>query len=165
MSRCQNCGWQICNQCKNDRGGDQSHASFGAIHVPELGGDIPRNTGLDRAFDGGLDGAADEQPSYVTADVQAAQALVELAAEARRYQDAELRSGRFRGLALRPREGERSADQMSTDSEMTVSVGGDGDWPDDDPEVAVDDHGLLLGYFIARRNPNRAARPSSKLTE
>ncbi|CAG7941646.1 unnamed protein product [Penicillium salamii] len=136
MSRCKHCGWQICNQCKNDRGGDQSHASFGAIHVPEIGGDV-------------LDGAHDRRV-YSSPELEAAKALVQLASDARRFDE---------GL-----ERFSQRQEIETDSDMTLSVAGD-EWTGDDPEVAVDDHGRLLGYFIARRNPSRAARPSSKLTE
>ncbi|CAG8417772.1 unnamed protein product [Penicillium salamii] len=140
MSRCKHCGWQICNQCKNDRGGDQSHASFGAVHVPEIGGDV-------------LDGAHDRRV-YSSPELEAAKALVQLASEARRIGDGEGLDHRF----------SQRGQEMETDSDITLSVAGD-EWPGDDPEVAVDDHGRLLGYFIARRNPSRAARPSSKLTE
>lgn len=160
MCRCGHCGWQICNQCKNERGGDQSHASFGAVHVPEGRGDLP------------LDGSQDRY-LYEVSDWQAARTLMDMAAEATRVENSYGVEVDDRGSASfrisRGQEPQLQVDDYSGDSDMTVSMAEDEEWPNDDPdvvpEVAVDEQGLVLGYFIARRNPVRAARPSSKMTD
>jgi hypothetical protein len=150
MSRCKQCGWQICNKCKNERSGDQSHTSFGSIHVPEVGGNVP------------LDGAQDSRPSIGSLEKMAAQVLLDLA------------SGGGQGLHKRldmtlstshHQEFQQRADTPSTSSDVTVSIAGDDGWPSDESGFTIDDDGLLMGYFIARRNPARAARPSAKMTE
>jgi hypothetical protein len=159
MSRCKQCGWQICSQCKNDRFGDQSHASFGSIHVPEIGGDVP------------LDGAQDSRLSISSPEMMAAQALLDLASGATRA----LNTGGWDiGHASRlditlssasGQEFEQQTDSLSIDSDVTVSMIGGDKWPNDEPELTIDNDSLLMGYVIARRNPARAARPSSKMTE
>lgn len=156
MSRCKNCGWQICNKCKNDRAGDQSHASFGAVHVPEVGGDVP------------LDGTHDKQPPCESPALKAAQTLIELADKTIPAQSGkrDVRKGTHLTVGPLPDEEIEEVDDASTDSDVTMSmVGDDDERPMNDAEMAVHDDGLLIGYLIARRNPTRAARPSAKMTE
>lgn len=155
MSRCKNCGWQICRKCKNDRAGDQSHASFGATHVPEVGGDVP------------LDGTHDKQTSCESPALEAAQTLIELADNIIPAQN-DGRDGRKDNYlhmgVLGDEKLDEEADDVSIDSDVTMSMVGDDEGRENDTEMVVDD-GLLIGYLIARRNPTRAARPSCKMTE
>ena len=159
MSRCKHCGWQICSQCKNERSGDQSHASFGSIHVPEIGEDIP------------LDGTQDQRPSYSSREIIAARALLDLASGANWALNSggrNIGNGNRLNMTLSTSRGqdfEEQTETLSNDSDMTLSMAGDDEWPNDEPGLTIDDDGLLMGYVIARRNPARAARPSSKMTE
>lgn len=117
-----------------------------------------------------MDGSQDRY-LYETSDWQAAQTLMDIAAEATRVQNRYGVGGgnRLNG-SLRDNEPQSQVEDILTDSEMTISIAEDEGGLDDDsdamiPEVAVDEQGLVLGYFIARRNPTRAARPSSKMTD
>jgi hypothetical protein len=144
MSRCQNCGWQICRKCLNDRSADRTHASFGATHVPERDGDAAQ---VSRAA----------EPSE---EVRAAQTLLDLGAYGNRGPSAagSARNNRRRqGAGPTRGRGSQQGDALSTDSELTLSAG---EWPEEDDDVPIGEDGLPLGYVITRRNPSRAARPS-----
>jgi hypothetical protein len=67
--------------------------------------------------------------------------------------------------SARSQEFEKQTDLLSSDSDGTISMAGDDEWPNDEPGLTINDDGLLIGYVIARRNPVRAARPSSKMIE
>lgn len=120
-----------------------------------------------------MDGSHDRY-LYENSDWQAAQTLMDIAAEATRVQNRYGVGGgnRLNGSlgVLCDHEPQSQVEDTLTDSEMTISIAEDEERMDDDPdaripEVAVDEQGLVLGYFIARRNPTRAARPSSKMTD
>ncbi|KAJ5796291.1 uncharacterized protein N7518_004831 [Penicillium psychrosexuale] len=160
MSRCQNCGWQVCRKCLTDRNGDHTHASFGAIHVPEGGGDMPLSLPS-------LDGTQDRLSSE-SAHVRAAQTLLDLGSFGNgtpsATSDVQSNTG---GQKMAPARGqvlEPQVDALSTDSDMTMSVVGD-EWPHDESDIPIGDDGLPVGYIITRRNPARAARPATKLAE
>ncbi|KAF9246025.1 hypothetical protein DTO027I6_4167 [Penicillium roqueforti] len=160
MSRCQNCGWQVCRKCLADRNGDHTHASFGAIHVPEGGGDMPLSLPS-------LDGTQDRLSSE-SADVRAAKTLLDLGSFGNgtpsATSDVQSNTG---GQKMAPARGqvlEPQVDTLSTDSDMTMSVVGD-EWPHDESDIPIGEDGLPVGYIIARRNPARAARPATKLAE
>lgn len=58
----------------------------------------------------------------------------------------------------------QQVDALSTDSDMTLSIVGD-EWPQDEADIPIGEDGLPVGYIITRRNPARAARPSTKMAE
>ena len=60
---------------------------------------------------------------------------------------------------------QRQVDTLSTDSDMTLSVVGDEEWPQDESDIPIGEDGLPVGYIITCRNPARAARPSTKMAE
>lgn len=61
---------------------------------------------------------------------------------------------------------QRQVDTLSTDSDMTLSVVGDEEWwRQDESDIPIGEDGLPVGYIITRRNPARAARPSTKMAE
>lgn len=60
---------------------------------------------------------------------------------------------------------QRQVDTLSTDSDMTLPVVGDEEWPQDESDIPIGEDGLPVGYIITRRNPARAARPSTKMAE
>ncbi|KAJ5959501.1 uncharacterized protein N7479_006651 [Penicillium vulpinum] len=162
MSRCQNCGWQVCRKCLTDRNGDRTHASFGATHVPEGGGDMPVSLPS-------VDGNQDRRRSDSTVEVRAAQTLLDLGSFGNSTPSAtcEVASnggGQKVAAALAPVL-QQQVDALSTDSDMTLSVVGDEEWPQDEPDVPIGEDGLPIGYIITRRNPARAARPSAKMAE
>ncbi|KAJ5129566.1 uncharacterized protein N7515_005605 [Penicillium bovifimosum] len=143
MSRCQNCGWQICRKCVSDRGADRTHASFGATHVPE------------RNEDTGQVSPAVEHGE----EVRAAQSLLDLGAYGNRDPSAveSPENSRRDGPSPVAVRGSQLGDALSTDSELTLYAG---EWPDEEDDVPIGEDGLPLGYVITRRNPSRAARPS-----
>ncbi|OQE46044.1 hypothetical protein PENCOP_c001G02038 [Penicillium coprophilum] len=163
MARCQNCGWQICRKCLTDRNGDRAHASFGATHVPESGGDMPLSLPS-------VNGNQERRSSASTAELRAAKTLLDLgsfrnvtgttssAGNVANSAAGQKVSARGRGL-------QRQVDTLSTDSDMTLSIVGDEGWPQDESDVPIGEDGLPLGYVITRRNPARAARPSTKMAE
>lgn len=59
----------------------------------------------------------------------------------------------------------QQVDALSTDSDMTLSIAGDEEWPQDEADIPIGEDGLPVGYIITRRNPARAARPSTKMAE
>lgn len=60
-----------------------------------------------------------------------------------------------------PQSQDEEQDAVLTDSEMTLSIGEDGEWPQgDEDDIPIGEDGLPIGYVITRRNPVRAARPS-----
>ncbi|KAJ5550086.1 hypothetical protein N7461_004784 [Penicillium sp. DV-2018c] len=152
MSRCQNCGWQICRKCLGDRNADRTHASFGAIHVPEGEIQVPAGQ-LSRAVE-------------PTEAVRAAQTLLNLgvggspvpsaAGGARDNQRRQVAQPRVRGNQ------KEHGDTLSAGSGVLLSSSvGEGS---DEDDIPIGEDGLPLGYVITRRNPSRAARPS-KLAE
>ncbi|OQD60022.1 hypothetical protein PENPOL_c033G09842 [Penicillium polonicum] len=164
MSRCQNCGWQICRKCLTDRNGDRTHASFGATHVPEGSGDMPVSLPP-------VDGAQDRRSAESIADVRAAQTLLDLGSFGNPTGTTNT-TGVVRGIAggqrvvHAPRRLlQQQVDSLSTDSDMTLSIGGDEEWPRDETDIPIGEDGLPVGYIITRRNPARAARPSTKMAE
>ncbi|KAF4763737.1 hypothetical protein HAV15_001672 [Penicillium sp. str.  len=163
MSRCQNCGWQICRKCLTDRNGDRTHASFGATHVPEGGGDMPVSLPP-------VDVAQDCRSAESIADVRAAQTLLDLGSFCNAAGTTSTTSV-VRGISdgqrvvHAPRQVLRQqVDALSTDSDMTLSIVGD-EWPQDEADIPIGEDGLPVGYIITRRNPARAARPSTKMAE
>ncbi|KAJ5034395.1 hypothetical protein NUH16_005832 [Penicillium rubens] len=166
MSRCQNCGWQVCRKCLTDRNGDRTHASFGATHVPEGGGDMPVSSPP-------VDGTQDRRPSKSIAEVRAAQTLLDLGSFSNGAGTGmPTTTGEVKGSAsgqkvapLRSRVLKHQGDALSTDSDMTMSVVGDEEWPQDESDIPIGEDGLPIGYVITRRNPARAARPSTKMAE
>ncbi|KAJ5686524.1 hypothetical protein N7536_009143 [Penicillium majusculum] len=164
MSRCQNCGWQICRKCLTDRNGDRTHASFGATHVPEGGGDMPVSLPP-------VDVAQDCRSAESIADVRAAQTLLDLGSFCNAAGTTST-TGVVRGISdgqrvvHAPRQVLRQqVDALSTDSDMTLSIVGDEEWPQDEADIPIGEDGLPVGYIITRRNPARAARPSTKMAE
>ncbi|KAJ5835757.1 hypothetical protein N7447_001783 [Penicillium robsamsonii] len=163
MARCQNCGWQICRKCLTDRTGDRTHASFGATHVPEGGGVMPVSLPS-------VDGNQDRRSSQSVADMAAAQTLLELVSFRKGTgtpgstgevgSKADRQKVAAHGLLL-----QRQVDALSTDSDITLPVVGDEEWPQDESDILIGEDGLPLGYVITRRNPARAARPSTKMAE
>ncbi|KAJ5189397.1 Nucleic acid-binding OB-fold [Penicillium cf. griseofulvum] len=163
MARCQNCGWQICRKCLTDRNGDRTHASFGATHVPEGGRYMPISLPS-------IDGSQDRSSESI-AQVRAAQTLLDLGSfgngTGTSSTSGDVRSkasGRNMASARGPGL-QQKADALSTDSDMTLSVVGDQVWPQDEPDVPIGEDGLPIGYIIIRRNPARAARPSTKMAD
>ena len=59
----------------------------------------------------------------------------------------------------------QQVDALSTDSDMTLSIAEDEEWPQDEADIPIGEDGLPVGYIITRRNPARAARPSTKMAE
>ncbi|KAJ6160224.1 hypothetical protein N7497_004761 [Penicillium chrysogenum] len=166
MSRCQNCGWQVCRKCLTDRNGDRTHASFGATHVPEGGGDMPVSSPP-------VDGTQDRPPSKSIAEVRAAQTLLDLGSFSNGAGTGmPTTTGEVKGSAsgqkvapVRSRVLKHQGDALSTDSDMTMSVIGDEEWAQDESDIPIGEDGLPIGYVITRRNPARAARPSTKMAE
>ncbi|KAJ5164321.1 uncharacterized protein N7500_006151 [Penicillium coprophilum] len=158
MARCQNCGWQICRKCLTDRNGDRAHASFGATHVPESGGDMPVSLPS-------VNGNQERRSPASTAELRAAQTLLDLGSF-RKGTGTTIRAGNVANraagqkVAARGRGLQLQVDALSTDSDMTLSIVGDEEWPQDESDVPIGEDGLPLGYVITRRNPARAARPS-----
>ncbi|KAJ5467219.1 hypothetical protein N7475_004971 [Penicillium sp. IBT 31633x] len=159
MARCQTCGWQLCRKCQSDRNGDRTHGSIGATHVAEGGSYTPLPpVPVDAAPD------PDQQHRENSENVRAAHTLLELASHSTRALMAADRMGSNGGIEpSRSQIFERQFDVSPTDSEMTVSVVGDEAWPNDDNEVPIGEDGLPIGYVITRRNPARAARPSTMM--
>ncbi|KAJ5940102.1 hypothetical protein N7516_000270 [Penicillium verrucosum] len=164
MSRCQNCGWQICRKCLSDRNGDRTHASFGATHVPEGGGDMPLSLPP-------VDGTQDRRSSESIAHVRAAQTLLDLGSLVNPTGTTGT-TRVVRGIAggqtvvHGPRRVmQQQIDSLSTDSDMTLSITGEEVWPQDETDIPIGEDGLPVGYIITRRNPARAARPSTKMAE
>ncbi|KAF7529785.1 hypothetical protein PCG10_006116 [Penicillium crustosum] len=164
MSRCQNCGWQICRKCLTDRNGDRTHASFGATHVPEGGGDMPVSLPP-------VDVGQGRQSAESIADVRAAQTLLDLGS----FGSAAGTTSTI-GVVRCISDGQRvvhaprrvlrqQVDALSTDSDMTLSIAEDEEWPQDEADIPIGEDGLPVGYIITRRNPARAARPSTKMAE
>ncbi|CAI7635191.1 unnamed protein product [Penicillium glandicola] len=165
MSRCQNCGWQICRKCLTDRSGDRTHASFGATHVPEGGGDMPVSL---PSVDRNQDRNQDRRGAGSIAEVRAAQTLLDLGSFASGTANTtDNVKGNAGGQKVVPTRGRilQQVDALSTDSDMTLSVVGDEDWLQGEPDVPIGEDGLPVGYIITRRNPARAARPSTKMAE
>ncbi|KAJ5478976.1 hypothetical protein N7530_004485 [Penicillium desertorum] len=166
MSRCQNCGWQVCRKCLTDRNGDRTHASFGATHVPEGGGDMPVSSPL-------VDGTQDRGSSKSIAEVRAAQTLLDLGSFSNGTGTGmPTTTGEVTGAVggqkvapVRSRVLKQQGDALSTDSDMTLSVVGDEEWAQDESDIPIGEDGLPIGYVITRRNPARAARPSTKMAE
>ncbi|CAI7651762.1 unnamed protein product [Penicillium palitans] len=163
MSRCQNCGWQICRKCLTDRNGDRTHASFGATHVPESGGVMSVSLPP-------VDGAQDRRSAESIADVRAAQTLLDLGSFGNAAGTTSS-TGVVRGISdgqrvvhARRRVLRQQVDALSTDSDVTLSIAGD-EWPQDENDIPIGEDGLPVGYIITRRNPARAARPSTKMAE
>lgn len=171
MSRCNTCGWQICRACINRRAGDRGHSSFGSKHIEEpsrgsRAGSTPRQ-GILRS--GSL--------KHTSAETCAAETLVNLgsastsaSADGARERSRNVDSdGRLETLPFRGRKRPRDeADVSWSDSEVTLSPGTE--WGSvsrrvDEPEVPIGEDGLPLQYQIARRNPGRRARPSSRMAE
>ncbi|KAJ5383734.1 hypothetical protein N7517_001645 [Penicillium concentricum] len=163
MARCQYCGWQICHKCLTDRNGDRTHASFGATHVPEGGGDMPVSLPS-------VDGYQDRRSSQSIAVMTAAQTLLDLGsfsngtATPSGTGDVASKATRQKVAARGPGL-QQQVDALSTDSDMTLSVVGEEEWPQDESDFPIGEDGLPLGYVITRRNPARAARPSTKMAE
>ncbi|KGO40405.1 hypothetical protein PEX1_075740 [Penicillium expansum] len=165
MSRCQNCGWQICRKCLTDRNGDRTHASFGATHVPEGGGDMAMSLSS-------VSGNEHRRSPESNAEVRAAQTLLDLGSFGNAT-GTTATSGDMKGNAggqnvftARGRVLQRQVDTLSTDSDMTLSVVGDEEWwRQDESDIPIGEDGLPVGYIITRRNPARAARPSTKMAE
>lgn len=171
MSRCNTCGWQICRACINRRAGDRGHSSFGSMHVEEpsrrrRAGSIPRQ---------GILGSGSLK--HTSAEACAAETLVNLGsastsapADGARARSGNVASdGRLGALPFRGREHSRDEVDVSwSDSEVTLSPGterGSVSRHVDEPEVPIGEDGLPLQYQIARRNPERRARPSSRMAE
>ncbi|CAG8909628.1 unnamed protein product [Penicillium egyptiacum] len=164
MSRCQNCGWQVCRRCLTDRNGDRTHASFGATHVPEGGGDMPVSSPS-------MVENQDRQSSESIAEVRAAQTLLDIGffgngtGTLSTTGDVQNTAGGQKVAPARERILKQQVDALSTDSDMTLSVGGDEEWAQDESDIPIGEDGLPIGYIITRRNPARAARPSTKMAE
>ncbi|CAG7944336.1 unnamed protein product [Penicillium nalgiovense] len=166
MSRCQNCGWQVCRKCLTDRNGDRTHASFGATHVPEGGGDMPVSSPP-------VDGTQDCGYSKSIAEVRAAQTLLDLGSFSNGTGTGiPTTTGEVKGAAggqkvppARRRVLRQQGDALSTDSDTTLSVVEDEEWARDESDIPIGEDGLPIGYVITRRNPARAARPSTKMAE
>ncbi|KAJ6012532.1 hypothetical protein N7522_002887 [Penicillium canescens] len=169
MSRCNTCGWQICRACVNRRAGDRGHSSFGSMHIEEpsrrcRAGSTPRQGTL---------GSGSLQ--HTSAEARAAETLVKLGSASAPADGARARSGnvdsdgRPGALPFRGRERSRDeADVSWSDSEVTLSPGTERVSVSrrvDEPEVPIGEDGLPLQYQIARRNPERRARPSSRMAE
>ncbi|KAJ5773180.1 hypothetical protein N7457_008076 [Penicillium paradoxum] len=155
MSRCQTCGWQLCRKCQTDRNGDRTHGSIGATHVPE-GGYTPLSPAAN---------ANETRRADFDEDVRAARTLLELGSFGNRTPSA---AGSVKGnealeMPATRSQFERPVDAVSPDSEMTLSIPEEGVWPQggDDDVIPIGADGLPIGYVITRRNPVRAARPST----
>lgn len=118
-----------------------------------------------------VDGNQDRRTSESIADVRAAQTLLDLGSFGNAT-GAPSTTGNVKGNAggqkvvpARGRVLQKQVDALSTDSDMTVSVVGDEEWPQNEPDIPIGEDGLPVGYIITRRNPARAARPSTKMAE
>jgi hypothetical protein len=128
-----------------------------------MGGDIPVSLSS-------MDGSQDRSSESI-AQVRAAQTLLDLGSFGNGTGTSSTSSGEgskpggrkvgsARGQVL-----QQQVDALSTDSDMTLSVVGDQEWPQDDNDIPIGEDGLPIGYIITRRNPARAARPSTKMAE
>lgn len=118
-----------------------------------------------------VDGTQDRRSSESVAHVRAAQTLLDLGS----LVNATGTTGSthvVRGIAGGQRvvHGPRrvlqqQTDSLSTGSDMTLSIAGDDEWPQDETDIPIGDDGLPVGYIITRRNPARAARPSTRMAE
>jgi hypothetical protein len=117
-----------------------------------------------------MDRAQEHRSSESIADVRAAQTLLDLGAFGNATGTTSA-TGILRGSAggqrvvHAPRRVlQQQVDALSTDSDMTLSIAGD-EWPQDETDIPIGEDGLPVGYIITRRNPARAARPSTKMAE
>lgn len=118
-----------------------------------------------------VDGAQDRRSAESIADVRAAQTLLDLGSFGNPTGTTNT-TGVVRGIAggqrvvHAPRRLlQQQVDSLSTDSDMTLSIAGDEEWPRDETDIPIGEDGLPVGYIITRRNPARAARPSTKMAE
>jgi hypothetical protein len=120
-----------------------------------------------------VDGTQDRRPSKSIAEVRAAQTLLDLGSFSNgtgtgmstTTGEVTGAAGRQKVAPVRSRVLKQQGDALSTDSDMTLSVVGDEEWAQDESDIPIGEDGLPIGYVITRRNPARAARPSTKMAE
>ena len=120
-----------------------------------------------------VDENQDRGSSKSIAEVRAAQTLLHLGSFSNGIRtgtpsttgDVKGTAGGHKEAPARGRVLKQQGDALSTDSDMTLSVVGDEEWIQDDSDIPIGEDGLPLGYVITRRNPVRAARPSTKMAE
>ncbi|KAJ5387793.1 hypothetical protein N7509_010334 [Penicillium cosmopolitanum] len=176
MIRCSGCGWQLCQDCRQKRGGDLSHPTFDCLHIeaPHLrsGSESLSATPAASRYQTPVAKSPEEQATKILAgsryqtpasrspEEEAAGILIDMSSSpqaregnALSYSPPSPSSKRGRSGPSTPtpsaRNNRRGTQSSSEDSDETLSA-----------PSSIELEGTLTPHDWVRRNPARNARPS-----